>query len=232
MRNNQFPSALLLKIKENEMGNFNIYNKMIMIPAILFAFAFHEFAHALCADRLGDKTPRYEGRLTLDPMKHIDIVGFIMIILVGFGWAKPVNTNPSAYKNYYRDDFLVNIAGPIANFVLSIIATFVLAIYSVTLYNYIPIDAANVLYDMIQSVVTLNVMLGFFNLLPVPGFDGYHILQDIFKDKFYKFENAIGNYRILIMLAAVYFAGYIILPPSRIVIGYLNTLCYYIMMLF
>lgn len=213
------------------MGNFNIYDKMVMIPAILFAFAFHEFAHALCADRLGDKTPRYEGRLTLDPMRHIDIVGFIMIILVGFGWAKPVITNPSAYKNYYRDDFFVSIAGPIANFILSLIATVILAVYAATIYNYLPLDVASVIYDMIQSVVALNVMLGFFNLLPVPGFDGYHMLQDIFRDKFYKFEHVIGNYRILILLAAVYFAGYIITPPSRIVIGYLQELCNYIYMM-
>ena len=213
------------------MGNFNIYDKMVMIPAILFAFAFHEFAHALCADRLGDKTPRYEGRLTLDPMRHIDIVGFIMIILVGFGWAKPVTTNPSAYKNYYRDDFLVSIAGPIANFILSLIATVILAVYAATIYNYIPIDVASVIYDMIQSVVALNVMLGFFNLLPVPGFDGYHMLQDVFRDKFDKFEYAIGNYRILILLAAVYFAGYIITPPSRVVMGYLQELYSYIYML-
>lgn len=213
------------------MGNFNIYDKMVMIPAILFAFAFHEFAHALCADRLGDKTPRYEGRLTLDPMRHIDIVGFIMIILVGFGWAKPVTTNPSAYKNYYRDDFLVSIAGPIANFILSLIATVILAVYAATIYNYLPIDVASVIYDMIQSVVALNVMLGFFNLLPVPGFDGYHMLQDVFRDKFDKFEYAIGNYRILILLAAVYFAGYIITPPSRVVMGYLQELYSYIYML-
>lgn len=209
------------------MGNFNIYDKVVMIPAILFAFAFHEFAHALCADRLGDKTPRYEGRLTLDPMRHIDIVGFIMIILVGFGWAKPVTTNPSAYKNYYRDDFLVSIAGPIANFILSLIATVILAVYAATIYDYLPFYVASVIYDMIQSIVALNVMLGFFNLLPVPGFDGYHMLQDVFRDKF---EYAIGNYRILILLAAVYFAGYIITPPSRVVMGYLQELYSYIYM--
>ena len=81
------------------MGNFNIYDKAIMIPAILIAFAFHEFAHAFVADKLGDDTPRYEGRLTLNPANHIEPVGFLMIIIFGFGWAKPVRTNPSAYRN-------------------------------------------------------------------------------------------------------------------------------------
>ena len=88
------------------MNSMFIYNKLVMIPAILLAFAFHEFAHAIVADMLGDKTARFEGRLTLNPMAHIDPIGFLMIILVGFGWAKPVNTNPSAYKKYYRDEML------------------------------------------------------------------------------------------------------------------------------
>ena len=206
------------------MNSMFIYNKLVMIPAILLAFAFHEFAHAIVADMLGDKTARFEGRLTLNPMAHIDPIGFLMIILVGFGWAKPVNTNPSAYKKYYRDDFLVSIAGPMANFTLSLVFTIILSLYSAFLYRYLPANAAEILGDLIQEVITLNVMLGFFNLLPIPGFDGYHILNDIFKDKFYGFEQRIGNYKMLILFAAVYFAGYIISPPARIVIGWLSNL--------
>ncbi len=206
------------------MGNINIYNKIVSIPAILLAFAFHEFAHGIIADMLGDKTARYEGRLTLNPMAHIDPMGFIMIILFGFGWAKPITTNPSAYKKYYRDDFLVSIAGPVANFLLSIIFIIILAVYSVFLYKYLPLDVANVLGDMISAVVSLNVMLGFFNLLPVPGFDGWHILKDIFKGKFIAFEEKIYNYRIFILLAAVYFAGHIISVPAQIVLSMLYKL--------
>ena len=90
------------------MGTAEILNKILMIPAILLAFTFHEYAHAITADRLGDKTPRFQGRLTLNPIVHIDPMGFLLILLVGFGWAKPVQTNPSAYKNYYKDDLKVS----------------------------------------------------------------------------------------------------------------------------
>ena len=109
------------------MGTAEILNKILMIPAILLAFTFHEYAHAITADRLGDKTPRFQGRLTLNPIAHIDPIGFLLILLVGFGWAKPVQTNPSAYKNYYKDDLKVSIAGPIANLILG----FLFAILSV-----------------------------------------------------------------------------------------------------
>ena len=153
-----------------------------MIPAILIAFAFHEFAHAFVADKLGDDTPRYEGRLTLNPANHIEPAGFLMIIIFGFGWAKPVRTNPSAYRNYYRDDFWVSIAGPIANFLTSILFTIIFAFF----LKYVDINmsqnsAINVFNDMINEVITLNVLLGFFNLLPIPGFDGFHALKDLFR---------------------------------------------------
>lgn len=211
------------------MNSLALYNKIIMIPAMLIAFAFHEFAHAKTADMFGDKTPRFEGRLTLNPMSHIDIVGCIMIFLTGFGWAKPVRTNPSAYKRYYSDDAVVSFAGPAANFFVSILFSIIFALYLGVVQGYLPQNAASVLGDMIQSVIVLNIQLGFFNLLPIPGFDGYHILRDIFKEKFYKFEQRIDKYRILIMLAAVYFAGYIILYPTQMVWQWLVNLIYKIL---
>ena len=189
------------------MGNFNIYDKAIMIPAILIAFAFHEFAHAFVADKLGDDTPRYEGRLTLNPANHIEPVGFLMIIIFGFGWAKPVRTNPSAYRNYYRDDFWVSIAGPIANFLTSILFTIIFAFF----LKYVDINmsqnsAINVFYDMINEVITLNVLLGFFNLLPIPGFDGFHALKDLFRGGLNNIEEKLWQIRPLLLIGAVYFA--------------------------
>ena len=85
-----------------------LLNIILMIPGMLIAFTFHEYAHAFVADKLGDKTPRFQGRLTLNPLVHIDPMGFLAVIIFRFGWAKPVQTNPSAYKNYYKDDLKVN----------------------------------------------------------------------------------------------------------------------------
>lgn len=98
-----------------------IIYKIMMIPGILLGFVFHEYAHAIMADRLGDPTPRQQGRITLDPRAHIDWIGFFMIILVGFGWAKPVMTNTRYYKKPRRDDILVSIAGPFMNLIIAIV---------------------------------------------------------------------------------------------------------------
>lgn len=214
------------------MGNFDIYNKAIMIPAILIAFAFHEFAHAFVADRLGDSTPRYEGRLTLNPAEHIEPVGFLMIIIFGFGWAKPVRTNPSAYKNYYKDDLMVSIAGPIANFLTSIIFSIILGIYLAVIYLHLPERVGSVLHDMIETVIILNVSLGFFNLLPVPGFDGFHVLKDLLKGRMGELEEKMWQFRPILLFGTVYFAGYIISKPTSIVIGWLSELIQRIFILF
>lgn len=207
------------------MGNFNIYDKAIMIPAILIAFAFHEFAHAFVADKLGDDTPRYEGRLTLNPANHIEPAGFLMIIIFGFGWAKPVRTNPSAYRNYYRDDFWVSIAGPIANFLTSILFTIIFAFF----LKYVDINmsqnsAINVFNDMINEVITLNVLLGFFNLLPIPGFDGFHALKDLFRGGLNNIEEKLWQIRPLLLIGAVYLAGNIISAPANLVIRWLSNI--------
>ena len=92
-----------------------ILQKLLILPALLIGFTVHEYAHAYMADKLGDKTPRFQGRLTFNPLAHIDPMGFFMILFVGFGWAKPVQTNRSAYRNYYKDDLKVSIAGPLSN---------------------------------------------------------------------------------------------------------------------
>ena len=98
-----------------------VLTMLYSIPAIFIGFTLHEFSHAYVADKLGDPTPRNHGRLTLNPMVHIDWVGFILILVAGFGWARPVQTNPRNYKNYKKGRILVAIAGPLANLVLAFI---------------------------------------------------------------------------------------------------------------
>src|SRR5665647_1476491 len=130
-----------------DLDTQQILDKILMIPAILLAFTFHEYAHAITADRLGDKTPRFQGRLTLNPIAHIDPIGFILILIMGFGWAKPVQTNPSAFKNYYKDDLKVSVAGPIANLILG----FLFAIFTVLFWKYSPTQGT--IYSIILQIL-------------------------------------------------------------------------------
>ena len=217
------------------ISNFDIstiiYEKIIMLPAILIAFTFHEFAHAYVADRLGDKTPRFQGRLNLNPITHIDPMGFILVILFGFGWAKPVQTNPSAFKNYHKDHLKVSLAGPIANFIIAIVATIILAVYRRYAYGLLPVSLYKVLFDMILTVLTLNVGLGFFNLIPVPPLDGFSLLRDLSPSTFYKFEEKFYQYQMIIMLILLYFGGKIISVPVNVVVNALLSLAYTIIKL-
>jgi len=192
-----------------------ILYKILMIPAILLAFTFHEYAHAITADRLGDKTPRFQGRLTLNPIAHIDLMGFILILLVGFGWAKPVETNPSAYKNYYKDDLKVSFAGPLANLILG----FVFAVLAVLYFKLSPTHGQ--LYDIIMLIIqfagSINCMLFFLNLVPIPGFDGFHIVRDLFPKFFNEISDSIYRYQFVIFIVLIL----PILPGQQSVFTYL-----------
>ena len=191
-----------------------ILTTILMIPAILVAFTFHEFAHAWMADRLGDKTPKLQGRLSLNPFVHIDIFGFIMILLFKFGWAKPVQTNPSAYKNYYKDDLKVSIAGPVANFLVAVVFTLISVIfYFINTDNQIIM----ILSAIVEITISLNCMLFFLNLVPIPGFDGFHILRDLFPKFFFRISDNLSRYGFIIFIILLM----PILPGQRAIFDYL-----------
>ncbi|MGK0465302.1 site-2 protease family protein [Clostridium sp.] len=175
---------------------------ILMIPAILIAFTFHEFAHAITADMLGDKTPRFQGRITLNPISHIDPMGFILILLVGFGWAKPVQTNPSAYKNYYKDDLKVSLAGPMANMILGLI----FAIFAVLFFRISPIQGElnKIILEILKNAIYINCLLFFLNLVPIPGFDGFHILRDLFPKFFYNISDSVTKYQFLLFMVLIF----------------------------
>ncbi len=197
------------------MDTQQILYKVLMIPAILVAFTFHEYAHAITADRLGDKTPRFQGRLTLNPIAHIDLMGFILILAVGFGWAKPVQTNPSAYKNYYKDDLKVSFAGPLANLILG----FVFAVFTVLLWKFSSTQGQlyNIIMMIVQFTGSINCMLFFLNLVPIPGFDGFHIVRDLFPKFFNELSDSIYRYQFLIFMVLIL----PILPGQQSVFTYL-----------
>ncbi|AGK96573.1 site-2 protease family protein [Clostridium pasteurianum] len=203
---------------------------ILSIPGILIAFTFHEYAHAFVADKLGDKTPKFQGRLTLNPIAHIDPIGFILILILGFGWAKPVQTNPSAYKHYYKDDLKVSIAGPLANLAVGFVFAFIAIILSKVLTGNSPIAVIIITIASITS--QLNCMLFLLNLLPIPGFDGFHILRDLFPRAFYNVADSMYRYQLIIFMVLVIPIGgrsilsYIIGAPSNAIYGMFERLAF------
>ncbi|MBQ9272576.1 MAG: site-2 protease family protein [Mogibacterium sp.] len=182
-----------------------ILSKLLMLPGIIIGLSFHEFAHAWVSDRLGDPTPRRQGRVTLNPMAHIDIIGFIALLLVGFGWGKPVQIDPSYYKKPRRDEFLVSIAGVTMNLLLAIVfsipARFLMshaggAAVSDIIYN---------LYLMIFYTVSINIVLMIFNLIPCPPLDGWGIVTQLFRLDRYKWWYKVYQYGTYILLALIVF---------------------------
>jgi Zn-dependent protease len=190
------------------LTKIDILAKILVIPGILIGFTFHEYAHALVADKLGDKTPRFQGRLTLNPFVHVDPIGFLLIILVGFGWAKPVETNPSAFKKYYKDDLKVSIAGPLANLIVALVAAIFVSLFykfqNLITLNY---SLLNIIYLILYLTVSINCTLFFLNLIPIPGFDGFHILRDLFPKFFYKISDSLYRYQFIIMILFIIVLG-------------------------
>ncbi|MEG6521057.1 site-2 protease family protein [Desulfotomaculum sp. 1211_IL3151] len=152
------------------MFNFpTIQELLLMAPPILFALTLHEYAHAFTAYRLGDKTAYYEGRLTANPLKHLDPLGTLLLFLAGFGWAKPVPVNPFHFDDRKKGMMLVSLAGPMTNLLLAFLGAIVLGLLKPT----------GGLSFMLGYFIYINVLLAVFNLLPIPPLDGSKILAGL-----------------------------------------------------
>ncbi len=150
-------------------------NLLISAPAILIALTLHELAHGLVAYWCGDPTAKLMGRLTLNPIKHLDPVGTALLFLVGFGYAKPVPVNPRNFKHPRRDDFFVSIAGITMNLILFFL-------FGMTFFwyiNFVPGGINEYLYYFLFYCAQVNACLAVFNLIPLPPLDGYHVLNDV-----------------------------------------------------
>jgi len=191
------------------LPGIDILSLLYRLPAVFIGFSFHEFAHAYVANLLGDNTAKLEGRMTLDPMAHIDPIGIIMLILFRFGWAKPVPINPYNFKNRKKGIILVSLAGPVMNFFIAFIALF---IYMTIYYKLGFIN--KIIENILVNIYFINIGLGIFNLIPLPPLDGSKILVGFLPYKieynFFRYERYL--YILLILLIFTDSINYILNP--------------------
>ena len=198
-----------------------ILTKILMLPGIIIGLSFHEFAHAWVSDKLGDPTPRRQGRVTINPLAHIDWMGFLALLLVGFGWGKPVQIDPGYYKHRRRDEFLVGIAGVTMNLLLAVIFS-IPARAMVRAFSGAPAsDLVYNIYLMLFYIVSINVVLMIFNLIPCPPLDGWGILTQIFRLDSYSWWYKVYQYGTWILLALIVFnvTDLIITPLVTLIVG-------------
>ncbi len=165
----------------------------LVAGVLIFSLSLHELAHAVVAEWVGDDTARNLGRITLNPIKHLDPVGALLLLFVGFGWAKPVPISPSKFKNYRSGLFFVSIAGVVVNFIIAIIALAILGFIGITMTNTgsLGLETGSIASNLINSkygselitglymIAQINIILAVFNLIPVPPLDGSKVLLSI-----------------------------------------------------
>ena len=190
-------------------------------PALLIALSMHEYAHAAVSDALGDPTPEREGRLTINPLAHLDMMGTLLLVICGFGWAKPVMIDPRYYRNYRTDVLKVSFAGPGMNLFLAFLSLLLMTI----------LGRVGMLgqggYLFLQWIMMYNVWFAFFNLIPVPPLDGSKIVSTFLPGEWsWKFENFNARYGFIILMLIV-FSGWVNRIIGPLANGFLS-LCYFL----
>jgi len=191
---------------------------IISIPGVLVAITFHEFAHAFAADKLGDDTARREGRLSLNPLDHLDPIGSLLLLFAGFGWGKPVHVNPRNYTRKFSmetGEAIVSLAGPLMNFILAIVFTLIYcAVYKFAGISFVLSSTGNIVMLLLSSAISINIGLGVFNLIPLPPLDGSKIIMPFlpYKAKSWFTNNEQIFYIIFVVIWITGIAGIIITP--------------------
>lgn len=178
------------------------------LASLVVAITIHEFAHAITADRLGDPTPRLQGRLTLDPRAHLDPFGTLLLLIARFGWGKPVQFDPYNLKNPRRDAALISLAGPSANIILAITASILLRILLVSRFEVLANPFFSPFFlgitNFLQPLIVFNVILAIFNLVPIHPLDGFKIVEGLLPATQAREWHKLERYGLILLFLAVF----------------------------
>ena len=188
--------------------NISLPELIIQIPTLLLALTFHEFAHGYVAYRLGDPTAKNAGRLTLNPLKHLDPIGTLIFIVAKFGWAKPVPVNPVYFQNPRKDMLWVALAGPATNLALAVISAILIKLLFALSATLPPSPVFNNIivpfYLMLEASVWINLILCVFNFLPIPPLDGSRIIVGILPENLARSYVSFEKYGFIIVLLLLF----------------------------
>ena len=179
---------------------------LLTLPAVIIAVTFHEFAHAFAADRLGDTTPRNQGRLTLNPLSHLDPFGFLLMMFAHIGWGKPVQINPNNFNSNKSRGFceaMISLAGPLMNFILAVVSCVAyLLIIGLAADSFVSSSVGNIILYLLSILISVNIGLGVFNLIPLPPLDGEKIFRNFlpYKAKDWLNRNYQTLYSVFLIL--------------------------------
>jgi Zn-dependent protease len=183
------------------MGNLDLTRILIFLPGIIIGLTVHEFSHALVAHMCGDSTSKNQGRVTLNPLKHIDFFGFIMLLVAGFGWAKPVQFNEQNLRDPKKDIIKIALAGPLSNAVIAMLLSVLFSALTSVVSVYQNPDS-HILSEVTLNAIYINWGLFIFNLIPLPPLDGSHILLQKFK-KFPTLYAGLYKYGSLLLFGLI-----------------------------
>lgn len=184
----------------------NFQTILLIGPPILLALTLHEYAHAYTAYRYGDDTAKQIGRLTLNPLRHLDPLGTIMIFIVHFGWAKPVPVNPNRLRNPKKDMLWISAAGPLANMVLALASGLLIRVLHTSGVTPDPHTTAGLLFFMVLFSLQINLALAIFNILPIAPLDGSKILYALVPIRFEKPIHLLERYGPFILIGLILFS--------------------------
>lgn len=194
---------------------FNLSGLLVSLVGMAIAISVHEFGHAYSAHLLGDDTAKYNGRMTLNPAKHVDPLGLIALIVFHFGWAKPVPVNPNNFKDYRLGNIIVSLAGAIGNLLGAIVCGLILKFVVLYARDFM---FSKAIYEIFSTAMSYNIWFGAFNLLPIPPLDGWGIISSLLPYKYnefiYKYENM--GYAVLFIALFTGVGSMIVTPIARV----------------
>lgn len=182
-------------------------NFLLYLPGLLIALTVHEFAHGYISYRFGDPTPKMQGRLSLNPVHHIDPIGFIMMVFFRFGWCKPVQINPYYFKNRRQGMLWVALAGPLANFLFALVTAILVGLLSFVLPRNLYFNS--IFIQVLFGVLLYNINLGLFNLIPIAPLDGSKVLEGLLPPALaYQYQTWMNQYGMLVLIAVMFTGVY------------------------